>query len=85
MKEGSVHGSEPGSRSSPGLKVPSWLYHLRPFLEPFSPSLSTVITPSSSPLFTLLLLLFLYIGNTRKPEKVEYFHPPIRLPLSSLR
>ncbi|KAG7250360.1 hypothetical protein CRUP_006617, partial [Coryphaenoides rupestris] len=24
-------------------------------------------------------------GKTRKPEKVEYFQPPIRLPLSSLR
>lgn len=24
-------------------------------------------------------------GNTRNPEKVEYFQPPIRLPLSSLR
>lgn len=24
-------------------------------------------------------------GNTRKPEKVEYFQPPIRLPRSSLR
>lgn len=33
----------------------------------------------------LLLSLFLYMGNTRKPEKVEYFHPPIRFPLSSLR
>lgn len=36
------------------------------------------------PLF-LLLLLFLYMGNTRKPEKVEYFHPPIRFPLSNFR
>ncbi|TNN50472.1 hypothetical protein EYF80_039341 [Liparis tanakae] len=27
----------------------------------------------------------LYTGNTRKPEKVEYFHPPMRFPLSSLR
>lgn len=26
-----------------------------------------------------------YKGKTRNPEKVEYFHPPIRLPLSSLR
>lgn len=24
-------------------------------------------------------------GKTRNPEKVEYFHPPIRFPLSSLR
>lgn len=37
-------------------------------------------TPSSP-----LPLFFLYMGNTRKPEKVEYFHPPIRFPLSSLR
>lgn len=33
----------------------------------------------------LFLLLLLYMGNTRKPEKVEYFHPPMRFPLSSLR
>lgn len=26
-----------------------------------------------------------YRGNTKKPEKVEYFQPPMRLPLSSLR
>lgn len=37
------------------------------------------------PLLLLFLSLFLYMGNTRKPEKVEYFHPPIRFPLSSLR
>ncbi|MEQ2202859.1 hypothetical protein XENOCAPTIV_018325 [Xenoophorus captivus] len=30
-------------------------------------------------------LVPLYNGNTRKPEKVENFHPPIRFPLSSLR
>lgn len=26
-----------------------------------------------------------YMGKTRKPENVEYFHPPIRFPRSSLR
>lgn len=26
-----------------------------------------------------------YKGKTRKPEKVEYFHPPINVPLSSFR
>lgn len=26
-----------------------------------------------------------YKGKTRKPEKVEYFHPPIKVPLSSFR
>lgn len=42
--------------------------------------------------FYILLTLFAnpssgstYRRNTRNPEKVEYFHPPIRLPLSSLR
>lgn len=30
-------------------------------------------------------LLFLYSGNTRKPENVEYCHPPTRFPFSSLR
>lgn len=29
--------------------------------------------------------LRVYRGNTRKPEKVEYFQPPMRLPRSSLR
>ena len=41
--------------------------------------------PSHFLLLLLLFLLLLYMGNTRKPEKVEYFHPPIRFPLSSLR
>lgn len=44
----------------------------------------TAPLPSFPPL-VLRLLLLLYMGNTRKPEKVEYFHPPIRFPLSSLR
>lgn len=26
-----------------------------------------------------------YRGKTRKPEKVEYFHPPMRVPRSSFR
>lgn len=40
---------------------------------------------------TLLLSLIQHLnhlrhrGKTRNPEKVEYFQPPIRLPLSSLR
>lgn len=44
-------------------------------------SSSFVSTPAPPPPLPLLL----YTGNTRKPEKVEYFHPPIRFPLSSLR
>lgn len=29
--------------------------------------------------------LCVYRGKTKKPENVEYFQPPMRLPLSSLR
>lgn len=35
--------------------------------------------------FNLPSLPHSHKGKTRKPEKVEYFQPPIRLPLSSLR
>lgn len=63
-----------------------------------SPSAEVCCPLSSSSISSMSLFLFprlrwtfhlppvlLYIGNTRKPEKVEYFHPPIRFPLSSLR
>ena len=36
-------------------------------------------------MFCLLWLLLFYRGKTRKPEKVEYCHPPTRLPFSSFR
>lgn len=36
--------------------------------------------------FSFVLFFFsFYRGNTRKPEKVEYCHPPTRLPFSSFR
>lgn len=57
----------------------------------FSSSSSFVSLFSASELSVFLLrfhpqlLLPLYNGNTRNPEKVENFHPPIRFPFSSLR
>lgn len=62
------------------------------FLTPYCFFLSPILTspPSSFLLsslqdFSLLSLHLPHKGKTRNPEKVEYFQPPIRLPLSSLR
>lgn len=35
--------------------------------------------------FTIFFSFSYYRGNTRKPEKVEYCHPPTRFPFSSFR
>lgn len=35
--------------------------------------------------FTIFFSFCYYRGNTRKPEKVEYCHPPTRFPFSSFR
>lgn len=70
-------------------------YRLKPFSPPttlFPIFLIPILIPAPSnslisPLqdFNLLSIHLPHKGKTRNPEKVEYFQPPIRLPLSNLR
>lgn len=66
------------------------LYFFSPHVSLTSPhsdscSIQFTAIPSPTQRLNQLSIHLPHKGKTRNPEKVEYFQPPIRLPLSSLR